>query len=63
MIAYIPHNGVLYILMRMGLIGGVAFWTFVAAGIVTAVPRRPLARPRGRRRRRDARGRRSSPTR
>jgi O-antigen ligase len=37
MIEYIPHNGVLYILMRMGLIGGVAFWTFVAAGIVTAV--------------------------
>ena len=36
MIEYIPHNGVLYILMRMGLIGGVAFWTFVAAGIVTA---------------------------
>ena len=37
MIEYIPHNGVLYVLMRMGLIGGVAFWTFVAAGIVTAV--------------------------
>ena len=37
MIAYIPHNGVLYVLMRMGLIGGVAFWTFVAAGIITAV--------------------------
>jgi len=37
MIAYIPHNGVLYVLMRMGLIGGVALWTLLAAGIVTAV--------------------------
>jgi hypothetical protein len=35
-IAYIPHNGVLYVLMRMGLLGGVALWGLVAAGIVTA---------------------------
>jgi heme/copper-type cytochrome/quinol oxidase subunit 4 len=36
MIAYIPHNGVLYVLMRMGLLGGLALWGLVAAGIVTA---------------------------
>lgn len=35
-IAYIPHNGVLYVLMRMGLLGGLALWGLVAAGIVTA---------------------------
>jgi hypothetical protein len=33
-ILYVPHNGVWYILMRMGLIGGVAFWCLVAAAIV-----------------------------
>ena len=33
-IAYIPHDGVLYILMRMGLLGAVAFWALLAAGIV-----------------------------
>jgi O-antigen ligase len=37
LIAYIPHNGVLYVLMRMGLVGGVALWTLLAAGIVTAL--------------------------
>jgi hypothetical protein len=36
MIAYIPHNGVLYVLMRMGLLGGLALWGLVAAAIVTA---------------------------
>jgi hypothetical protein len=34
-IDYIPHNGVLYILMRMGILGGVAFWTLLAAAIIT----------------------------
>ena len=34
-IDYIPHDGVLYILMRMGLLGGVAFWALLAAGIIS----------------------------
>jgi hypothetical protein len=33
-ILYVPHNGVLYILMRLGLIGGIAFWALVGAVIV-----------------------------
>ncbi len=36
MIRFVPHNGVLYILMRMGLLGGIAFWSLLAAGIITA---------------------------
>jgi uncharacterized protein DUF4115 len=35
LIRYVPHNGVLYILMRMGLLGGIAFWSLLAAGIIT----------------------------
>jgi hypothetical protein len=35
-IAYVPHNGVLYVLMRMGILGGVAFWALLATGIVSA---------------------------
>jgi len=34
MILYVPHNGVLYVLMRMGLLGGIAFWSLLAAGII-----------------------------
>ncbi len=34
LIKYIPHNGVLYILMRMGVLGGIAFWSLLAAGII-----------------------------
>jgi hypothetical protein len=34
LIAYIPHDGVFYILMRMGLFGGVAFWSLLGAGII-----------------------------
>ena len=34
LIKYIPHNGVLYIAMRMGVAGSVAFWALLAAGIV-----------------------------
>lgn len=34
-IMYIPHNGVLYILMRMGVIGGVAFWALLGAAIIS----------------------------
>lgn len=33
-ILYIPHNGVLYILMRMGLFGAVAFWGLLGAAII-----------------------------
>jgi hypothetical protein len=33
-ILYVPHNGVLYILMRLGFIGGVAFWALLGAAIV-----------------------------
>lgn len=34
LIAYIPHNGVFYILMRMGLLGGIAMWSVIGTGIV-----------------------------
>jgi hypothetical protein len=34
LIEYVPHNGVLYILMRMGLLGGVAMWALIGTGIV-----------------------------
>jgi len=34
LIAYIPHNGVLYVLMRMGILGGLALWTLLGAGLV-----------------------------
>jgi hypothetical protein len=34
-IDYIPHNGVLYVLMRMGILGGVAFWVLLAAGAIS----------------------------
>jgi O-Antigen ligase len=33
-ILYIPHNGVLYQLMRMGLLGGLAFWSMLGCGIL-----------------------------
>jgi len=35
LILYVPHNGVFYILMRMGLFGAVAFWSLLGAGIIT----------------------------
>jgi hypothetical protein len=35
LIDYVPHNGVLYVLMRMGLLGGIAMWTLVGVGMVT----------------------------
>ncbi len=44
-IAYIPHNGALYIVMRMGLLGGVAFWALLASGIISCCR---LARSRDR---------------
>ncbi|HEX5469798.1 MAG TPA: O-antigen ligase family protein [Gaiellaceae bacterium] len=36
LIAYIPHNGVLYILMRTGFLGSLAFWSMLGLGIVGA---------------------------
>lgn len=35
LIAYVPHNGVLYQMMRMGLLGSIAVWFLIAAGIIT----------------------------
>src|SRR3954453_5545986 len=42
MIDYVPHNGLLYVLMRMGVFGGVALWTLMGVGIVVGGR---LARP------------------
>jgi hypothetical protein len=33
-ILYVPHNSVLYVLMRMGIVGGVAFWAMLGAAII-----------------------------
>jgi hypothetical protein len=33
-INYIPHNTMLYILWRMGLLGGIAFWALIGAGVI-----------------------------
>ena len=46
MIRFVPHNGVLYILMRMGLFGGIAFWSLLGAGILTGLPPRASRNPR-----------------
>ncbi|MDQ6795011.1 MAG: hypothetical protein M3067_09390, partial [Chloroflexota bacterium] len=35
LISYVPHNGVLYVLMRLGLLGGIALWALLAAGIIS----------------------------
>ena len=35
LIAYIPHNDVLDVLNRMGLLGGVAIWFLIGAGIIS----------------------------
>jgi hypothetical protein len=37
MIVYIPHNGILYIWMRLGLAGELAFLTMISAAILRAV--------------------------
>jgi hypothetical protein len=34
LITYIPHDGVLYVLMRMGILGAIAMWGLLAAGII-----------------------------
>jgi hypothetical protein len=33
-IKYIPHNGVLYVLMRMGIFGAIAFWSVLGLAIL-----------------------------
>lgn len=33
-IRFVPHNGVLYIFMRMGLFGAIAFWSLLGIGII-----------------------------
>jgi hypothetical protein len=35
LITYIPHNGVLYVLMRFGLLGAIAMWALLGCGIVS----------------------------
>ena len=35
LILYVPHNGVFYIFMRMGLLGAIAFWSLLGAGIIS----------------------------
>jgi hypothetical protein len=36
LIAYIPHNGVLYVVMRMGVFGVITFWCMIGIGLITA---------------------------
>ena len=36
LIAYVPHDGVLYVVMRMGLFGVITFWCVIGVGIITA---------------------------
>ncbi|MGZ6709353.1 MAG: O-antigen ligase family protein [Solirubrobacteraceae bacterium] len=36
-IAYVPHDGILYVLMRLGLAGGIAFWALLGTGILSGV--------------------------
>jgi len=47
-ISYLPHNGVLYVWLRLGLAGIVCFWLLIGLAIITAVntfrrPRSQLA--------------------
>jgi hypothetical protein len=45
-ISYLPHNGVLYVWLRLGLPGIIAFWMMVGIGLMTGanlVRRRPNA--------------------
>jgi hypothetical protein len=36
LITYIPHDGLLYVVMRMGVLGAIAFWCVLAAGVLGA---------------------------
>jgi hypothetical protein len=33
-VRHVPHNGVLYVLMRMGVLGGIAMWSLIGVGII-----------------------------
>lgn len=35
-IAYIPHNGGLYLMMRIGVLGAIAFWAMLGVAIIAA---------------------------
>ncbi|MGP0036997.1 MAG: O-antigen ligase family protein [Solirubrobacteraceae bacterium] len=35
LIAYLPHDDVLDVLMRMGLLGGIAMWSLIGTGIIS----------------------------
>jgi O-Antigen ligase len=45
-IAYIPHNGVLWIWLRLGMQGEIAFWALISAAIVRACRLARAANPR-----------------
>ncbi len=36
-ISYLPHNGILYVWLRLGLLGIVGFWLMIGVGVMTAV--------------------------
>jgi hypothetical protein len=36
-ISYLPHNGVLYVWVRLGLFGMIAFWLMIGIAIMTAI--------------------------
>jgi len=36
-ISYLPHNGVLYVWLRLGLLGMVAFWLMIGVAAMTAI--------------------------
>ncbi len=55
LITWIPHDGLLYIPMRMGVLGAIAFWCVLAAGMLGRVPAPALSQSRGRAVRRDRR--------
>jgi O-antigen ligase len=35
-IAYVPHNGVFYLFLRIGVVGSIAFWSLLGVAIVAA---------------------------
>jgi hypothetical protein len=35
-IAYVPHNGIWYLFLRLGVVGTIAFWSLLGVGIVAA---------------------------
>lgn len=35
-LAFVPHDGILYVWMRLGLLGIILFWCFIGAGVIAA---------------------------